>query len=578
MEYIFYGIDFGTTNTSVCMYSADDDTQMSKPIISFGENENTVPFSSCIAISKSNASDILCGRRVKEHINELTPNYKIITSFKSLLGTDNEVIVADRRYDGVMLATIFLTFIKNSVKRSDFTEAVFSIPVDFTSKSRHDLLKAAENAGIKVKAFISESTSAYIFKQQSIKQYSKVMVIDWGGGTLDLSILNLKGNTITEEAVYGIKYGGDDIDEELARRLQPKAYPDYSFDELPSDKKDILLKNTEDMKKQFSPLIAENEATVVDANDYASEYRILCGPGSKPLIVEHSDYVEMTAPLLNLSESEIVDELCKIICPMVFTDTSYFELVSIKKDRLKSNIEKMMTEFQPLKSLKTVNNDYHLTKNLLLGKDAKPVRVEYDDFVEIVSPLVYKYVLPAINHIMKMVNVKPAGIDAVILAGGSSGLAPFTEVINNVFPDKVIFDNDYQWMVAKGAAITNALDCQFILCDDICLLLSDNSKYPILKSNINKVGDTVDSISFSLTEDSEDAHFIFVDSEGNKYSVLNVYAKGFLDEKLTLSASIDRDQIARIKVSNSNISSDYCVTTEINKLKFYYDLSKISLV
>lgn len=575
MAYLFYGIDFGTTNTSVCMYTSDNDTNSSNPIITFGENNNTVPFSSCIAISKTDANDVLCGRRVKDHINELAPNYKIITSFKSYLGTDNEVPVADRRYNGVMLATIFLTFIKEYINRPDFTEAVFSIPVDFTPQARNDLLQAAHNAGIEVKAFVSESTSAYISKQKSIKQYSKVMVIDWGGGTLDLSILNLKGNTVTEEAVYGVKYGGDNIDKELAYRLQPKAFPDYSFDELPSEKKDILLKNTEDMKKQFSPIIEES-TTPVDTSDYATECRILCGPGSKPLTVEHSTFLEMATPLLKLSEDEIVSELCKKIQPFVFPDTSYDELDTIKRNRLKANIEKMMTEFPPLKSLKTVNNDYHLPKTLLLGRDAKPVRVEYEDFVEIVSPLVFKHVLPAINHIMKMVNVKPAGIDAVILAGGSSGLAPFTEVINNVFPDKVIFDKDYQWMVAKGAAITNAIDCKFMLCDDICLLMSDNDKYPILKRNFNKVGDTIEPISFSLTEDSTDAHFIFVDSDGNKYSTINVYAKGFLDEKLTLSATIGRDQIARISISNKNISSDYCVSTKINKLKFYYDLSKIS--
>ncbi len=67
------------------------------------------------------------------------------------------------------------------------------------------------------------------------------MVIDFGGGTLDLSILNLKHNQVYEDAVYGIKFGGDDIDKELALRLMPKVYPDVSFEELESRRKDKLM-------------------------------------------------------------------------------------------------------------------------------------------------------------------------------------------------------------------------------------------------------------------------------------------------------------------------------------------------
>ena len=48
------------------------------------------------------------------------------------------------------------------------------------------------------------------------------MVIDWGGGTLDVSILDLKGNKVYEDSVYGEKIGGDDIDKELAKRVHGK--------------------------------------------------------------------------------------------------------------------------------------------------------------------------------------------------------------------------------------------------------------------------------------------------------------------------------------------------------------------
>ena len=63
------------------------------------------------------------------------------------------------------------------------------------------------------------------------------MVIDFGGGTLDLSILNLKHNHVYEDAVYGIKFGGDDIDKELALRIMPKVSPVFLLMSLNREKK-----------------------------------------------------------------------------------------------------------------------------------------------------------------------------------------------------------------------------------------------------------------------------------------------------------------------------------------------------
>jgi molecular chaperone DnaK len=145
--------------------------------------------------------------------------------------------------------------------------------------------------------------------------------------------------------------------------------------------------------------------------------------------------------------------------------------------------------------------------------------------------------------------------------------------------DKIIFDDEnskYQWIVAKGAAITSAIDCDFRLGDDICVLLSDGETYPILKKDKNKVGDSIEPISFSLTTDSRDAHFIFTDSTGkNRYATISVNAKGYIDEIFDLSGKIGKDQIARVFIKNDCMGKDYQVQREINKLRFYYDLKNI---
>ena len=472
----YYGIDFGTTNTSVYLYNYEYGKGSRET--GYGtDGKDLTPFSSCIAISKTDPKDIKFGREVKEKINEYAEDYKIITSFKSLLGTDSEITVNGIRYSGKKLAALFLNHVKKTVtaERTDFGEAVFSIPVDFSARARTDLLKAAQAVGIKVKGFVSESSAAYISKVNEIKALSKVMVIDFGGGTLDLSILNLQHNKVYEDAVYGVKFGGDDIDKELALRIMPKVYPGIPFEELESKKKDKLMNEVERMKIEFS---------------------------------EYDDYT------------------------------------------------------------------------MTLGEGTKPLDIDYDTFSDIITPMITSNVLNSILKVMEKANVSPENIDAVILAGGSSGLRPFADVILSLFgEEKVIFDdqnNRYQWMVAKGAAITSAIDCDFRLSDDICVLLSDGDTYPILRKDINKVGDKSEPLSFSLTTDSFDAHFIFTDSTGrNRYLTMSVKAKGYLNEQFVLSVEIKKDQIARVIIKNKDIGNGYQEVREINKLRFYYDLNDI---
>ena len=117
----YYGIDFGTTNTSVYLYNYEYGKGSRET--GYGtDGKDLTPFSSCIAISKTDPKDIKFGREVKEKINEYAEDYKIITSFKSLLGTDSEITVNGIRYSGKKLAALFLNHVKKTVtaERTDF--------------------------------------------------------------------------------------------------------------------------------------------------------------------------------------------------------------------------------------------------------------------------------------------------------------------------------------------------------------------------------------------------------------------------------------------------------------------------
>lgn len=475
----FIGIDFGTTNTAVCLINKDE---FGTKITSFGEDGN-FPFSSIVAIPKTD-DKLLFGRDVRANRQQYSENYTIITSMKSYLGTDKEFPVGNNRYTAEDISAAFLQYIKQSIQnryKTDITEAVFAFPVDFSPTARRSLNNAAQRAGIKVKGFVSESTAAYIANTKETKAFSKVMVVDWGGGTLDISILNLKSNRVYESAVYGEKIGGDDIDKELAYRLHAR------------------LAKQQGINVSFDDMSAENKDQIIAACENAK--------------IEFSDFEE----------------------------------------------------------------DYIITLRNYGEFGTKSINLDYETFEDIIKPLITKNVLSTIDKAMKIANVTSSGIDAVILVGGSSNLKPFANAMVNVFgADKIIIPSSVQWSVAQGAAHICSMNNEYKLSDDICVLLSDDTLYPILKKEKDGVNKKIESVTFSLTEDANDAHFIFTNSsKSNIYGKLNIPTKGFLKEKLVLSAEIGEDQIATVTINNNTMGTDCIEKLEINKLSFYYDLNEV---
>lgn len=475
----FIGIDFGTTNTAVVAVISNE--YGSKKIF-LGE-EGEYPFSSVVAIPK-NGENMLFGREVKRRRLELSKDYNIITSMKSYLGTNEEFIINNRRYTAVQITAEFLRYIKVYVQKHyniEINEATFAFPIDFSPEARKALKSAADLANININGFVSESTAAYIATKNEAKAYSKVMVIDWGGGTLDISILDLKGNYIYENSVYGDKIGGDDIDLEIAKRVHSKLINKtnikVNFDEMRLEDKDKIISQCENVKIGFSNCFDDADILLRNYGEFGT----------------------------------------------------------------------------------------------------KSITIEYEYFEEIIAPIIKNRVLKTIDIALERAQVTRSSIDAVIIAGGSCDLRPFANLIINVFgQDKIIIPDKKQWEVAVGAAYIDIIGSKYLLNDDLGVLLSDNSIFPILKKSVHGVGSEVGPFSFSLTEDSKDAHFIFTNGDNTfNYSKLSIPTKGFLEEKLEISASITSDQIAQVQVANRFMGKDYSKTVSINKLKFYYDLSPV---
>ena len=178
------------------------------------------------------------------------------------MGTGESIEINGKPCPPKQIAAEYFKCLKRVIAKKyniDITEAAFSFPVDFSAQARRDLIEAAIRADIRVTGFVSESTAAYLAVSEQIKGKERVMVVDWGGGTLDISILETKGGKVRELSVFGEKIGGDDIDRELAGRVHAMMCDltdDKSkvvlFDEMPSEQRDKLIFACERTKVQLS--------------------------------------------------------------------------------------------------------------------------------------------------------------------------------------------------------------------------------------------------------------------------------------------------------------------------------------
>lgn len=216
-----YGIDLGTRNTAVeCMSG-----KLS------GAMGSTIP--SAVAYD-SMTDEVRYGDDAMQLLGraEDVQRWSVARSFKTALESDGSFIRAGiRNYSATDVLRDFLRGIVKQVEAAGLPplcDAVLSIPVGFSAVSRERLTQAAQDAGIHVRGLVSESTAAYLQIAQVDGFAQRVAVVDWGAGTLDVSILNITnigvgGAVIEESACLGSMIAGDAIDVAIYQALATKA-------------------------------------------------------------------------------------------------------------------------------------------------------------------------------------------------------------------------------------------------------------------------------------------------------------------------------------------------------------------
>lgn len=262
----YFGIDFGTTTSATVGYSVIDHVPDQ---YKFGDDEG-LPIPSAIAINKQDGT-IYTGRNAWDKKMELSESCEYFTSVKTLLDSDENIEIAGKNWTPVMIAgELFKTLRKSVHDRTgaDMKEATVAIPIGFSPKKRKKLREAAKLAGIDITAFVSEPTAAFFANYEELKSCSIVAVFDWGGGTLDVSVLQHSGGKISELATAGRNVAGDFIDNKIAQRIHAKIARkkgvEIAFNDMPASAQDLLRVRAERAKRA----LGDDDTATISMNNY----------------------------------------------------------------------------------------------------------------------------------------------------------------------------------------------------------------------------------------------------------------------------------------------------------------------
>lgn len=480
-----FGIDFGTTNSSVVGISKSGGYFNINKLGEDGER----PFPTLLAIDRI-SKEVYFGEEVKIKRRELSESCEIISSVKTYIGTDKRWDIGGEIWTPELVIAQIFTSISQKIERyynKQIKKAVVSIPIGLPSSKRKSIRKGIESAGIEINGFINEATAAIFKNYDEVKGHSKLAVFDWGGGTLDISIAELHSGNLYERAINGIKLGGDDIDILLAKwvhsKVSQKKNLNIAFEEMDKKDQDRLITLCEDIKKTF---------TYEDVRNIS--------------LMKYGDLGAFNIPL------------------------------------------------------------------------------DIDTFSELISPFVEK-AIETLEETVNMAGMNMKEITGLIMVGGSSNLRPLHERIRQLWGEDldIILPDEPEWNVAEGAALLNMDPGQFRINQDLGVLLSDNSFFPIVKKD--SIVPTQDSIEhqFALVDDSNSAVFLFSDNKidpstkGKKVlDILTIKAKGFSNENIKMKSYIDEDLIFKSKIKSNHLGDKYIEEYEYPNIKFYYKLPKIS--
>ena len=246
------GIDLGTTNSCVAVMEGGKPT-----VIANTEGARTTP--SVVAFTKN--GERLVGEPAKRQA--VTNAENTIASIKRDMGTDRGRTIEDKKYSPQQISAMILQKLKSDAENylgEKVTEAVITVPAYFNDAQRQATKDAGKIAGLDVKRIINEPTAAALAYGLDNEKEQKIMVYDLGGGTFDVSIIEIGDGVIEVLATNGDTHlGGDDFDQKIIdwmlSEFKAKEGVDLSNDKMALQR---LKEAAEKAKKELSSATTTN--------------------------------------------------------------------------------------------------------------------------------------------------------------------------------------------------------------------------------------------------------------------------------------------------------------------------------
>jgi len=248
------GIDLGTTNSCVAVFEGGEPTVITNP-----EGARTTP--SVVAFSKT--GERLIGQVAKRQA--ITNPDRTVSSIKRYMGSDHKVAIDGKNYTPQEISAMILQKLKADAEAylgTPVTQAVITVPAYFSDAQRQATKDAGKIAGLEVLRIINEPTAAALaYGVDKDETEQKIMVFDLGGGTFDVSILEISDGVFEVLATNGdTKLGGDDFDQRIIDWIATEFMKENGGIDLRKDKMALqrLKEAAEKAKIELSGVTSSN--------------------------------------------------------------------------------------------------------------------------------------------------------------------------------------------------------------------------------------------------------------------------------------------------------------------------------
>ena len=293
---IILGIDLGTTNSCVAIMEGKTPKVLENP-----EGKRTTP-----SIVSFKNSEVLVGDVAKR---QMLTNLNTILSIKRLMGTSEKVTINDKQYTPEEISAKILGYIKNFAEQKvgqPIKQAVITVPAYFNDAERNATKNAGKIAGLDVLRIINEPTAAALaYGLDKDGKDEKILVYDLGGGTFDVSILEMSNGTFEVLSTSGDnRLGGDDWDQAIIDWLLAEFSKQHPKCDLSKDK--MAMQRLKDAAEKAKIELSGTTTTNITLPFISMDET---GPINFEIELSRAKFEELTKPLLERTKKPVEDAI-----------------------------------------------------------------------------------------------------------------------------------------------------------------------------------------------------------------------------------------------------------------------------